>query len=564
MFNLFPASPSLILSREEMAGVDRYSQEVLKIPGLSLMESASLKAWNILSNIDKDFIRVAKDKKLIFLAGAGNNGGDALVMARHAIIDGYREVRVYHYPSKSDLNKINLTTLKKITKDIFPISEFIKKASDKNLLKDSVLVDGIFGTGFTAKKDLFTQKLIRQINSLKQNRFSVVGVDIPTGLGKGVNVNNIIHCDLTITFGAYKDIFFYPNFTESIGELALVNPGFPEKSFTGFTKKPEKQHSLLTYQSKVLAPVFRKSDYKKSRGSVLIVGGSRNYLGAPIFSGLASIKTGSGLVSLLSTQENYQIQKHKTQEINNFIIYKVNDFIKKTGSDHLFKNFGAILIGPGLGNNLKQKEIETFFEYLLNYIESELAEVPILIFDANGIDWLKKYKKQFSHLSQNKKVLLVISPHVGEMARLNDTTTKSIDQDPYSWGEKTSTELGAFVVLKSHINYLFCYPTIDPTIAGNEISSIKSTMCYPNPNLGIGGSGDVLAGIIVSVLARFKGKKEKLDQSQSQKKIFDCIKSAVLIHSYAGKLSYDKYENFTAEELIFEIPNSIKYFNQTF
>ena len=278
---------SFIVSNEEMAQIDLETQAKTGTPEVILMENAGLKAWLLL----KKKLPSLFAKPIVFFIGPGNNGGDGLVIARQALIENHPEVHIVTYKeSKTTANKSNLNIIKNFQSHVFSFP-LDKNEITKKITPNSIIIDGLLGIGLKKKINETTAKVVHFINQIKSTHETVrvVALDIPSGMGEEADLKNIVKADLTVTFGLLKKILLYPYYHPHAGKIYLVNPGFPS-----FVLNKYQKHVVLRYKNQPLKQELKKSDFKNSRGSVLILGGSKNYLGAPVLAGLASFKTGAG------------------------------------------------------------------------------------------------------------------------------------------------------------------------------------------------------------------------------------------------------------------------------
>ena len=535
-----------------MAQIDEETQTKTKTSGLILMENAGLKAWLLLKRkIPRLFFN-----PLIFFIGPGNNGGDGLVMARQAIVENHPLVHIVLYKeSKTTANQANLTIIKKLRHQplYFPAEQ--AKIIEK-ITPSSTIVDALLGIGIRKKSDKPTTKIINLINKIKNKNDAVkiVSLDVPSGMSYEANLKTIVKADFTITFGMLKDVLFYPYYNPLVGKMYVLNPGFPS-----FILNKYQKNVLLNPRERLLRQELKKDDFKNSRGSIVILGGSKSYLGAPVLAGLASFKTGAGLVSLITRKKDYPIQAKKN---NSLIVCPIKDF------QHDFLKYDCLLIGPGLSKK-EDQEINFFKERLV----AQAGNLPPLVFDADGIHFFKLWQGTMKKLMEKKRNHLgeetrenssenssensvVLTPHIGEMAALAGTSKMKIKQNPYYWGELLSEKFQSYIVLKTHVTFIF------------TPFKKTATLYHPNPSLGVGGSGDVLGGIIASLLGyyqknhRLKAKAQLPQQNEQNDIVFEILKLAVSVHSLSGKLANRELISFSAEELIRFIPLAIKALNE--
>lgn len=255
--------------------------------------------------------------------------------------------------------------------------------------------------------------------------------------------------------------------------------------------------------------IFKKRDnntYKGSYGKLAIFAGSMSMTGAPYFASLAAMRTGCGL-SYLYVDENIQ----------DILSIKLSETIIRNNKAYDLSDMDAILCGPAWS-----------FKEDRDKMYKDIVEArKKLVIDADGLKYIKKYKTKFEYRA-------IITPHFGEMARLLDIDINEIIKDPIKYARVASDKYKVVVVLKGH----------NTVVLDKGHEYINHT---GNPGMATAGSGDVLAGIIASLLA------QGFDE-------FDAAKYGVYLHGLAGDLAKEKYGEYSliASDIIEFIPQAIK------
>ena len=395
-----------------------------------------------------------KEQSLIVLCGPGNNGGDGFVIAKHLMNRGHN-VQTYtlidnnHY--KGDALKA-LRDFKGITKKI----NFFK------LTRNSLIVDAIFGIGLKRPVKGKIEKIFKLIN--KSNN-PVVSVDIPSGVSSsnGQILGTAIKADFTVTFHRKKIGHILGNGKEYSGKLKVADIGFTNNKMK--TRYSENSPNLW----KKYFPWKKFSSHKYSRGRVVIYGGQKEFTGASILSAQAALRTGSGSVKILCSRNTLQIYSVKfpsllKKEIND--INELKKFLKK-------EEITSILIGPGSGSNKKIKEITKLI----------LKNVKYVVLDADALTCFKNDLKTFYNLLDKNKI---ITPHLGEFHKIFPKVNKKLNT--LDKVLKASKLIKANILLKGPSTIIFSH---DKKIVINTHSSSE---------LAVIGSGDVLSGLIVSLI----------------------------------------------------------------
>ncbi|MBC7332055.1 MAG: NAD(P)H-hydrate dehydratase [Synergistetes bacterium] len=463
-----------LVTADEMRNVDKYAIEKLGIPGIVLMENAGLRTVIGMREVIPDLL----SKKILIVAGKGNNAGDGFVVARHLFNLG-GEVKVALCSPSSEIKgdaQVNLEIIKKIGLDIFEIESI----GELHMLLEwsDVVVDALLGTGIKGEVKGFFADVIREINDAGK---PVVAIDLPSGLeaSTGKVYGPCVKANWTFTMCLPKlGLWLYPG-SYYTGQIFVVDISIPswvwESEF-------DIRRSLLTmpYVREILPLRRDLQSHKGNFGRVLVIAGSRGFTGAATLTSLGALRIGAGLVYLAVPESLNDILEVKLTEV---ITIPVSDsdgaFDIKSLLDlkeHI-ERCDVVILGPGIGTSLPTK---LFVHSLLEELEK-----PIVI-DADGLNCLVGSEDLFKRY----KGEAVITPHPGEMARLIGKSTSYVQENRLDVAEKFSSETGVIVVLKG---------------ARTIISSPDGrTYINPtgNPGMATGGTGDVLTGMIGGLIAQ--------------------------------------------------------------
>lgn len=481
----------------DISKIDKISQEEYKQPGIILMEQAGLKAWlNIKSNIKLE-------DNIVIVSGGGNNGGDALVIARCAYNDGFKNINII-YCSK---NFSQSALIQKNILDCYDIPKFnyLDKEAKNIIYNATVIIDGITAIGL---KDKLRENYINIVNIINASKSIVYSVDVPSGLSDTIN-DICIKADYTLCMGPLKLLYFYHKNIEYCNNIVEINPSFPPQVIDKFAPIGKLEDEL-----EIKIKPLKKSDYKKTRGHLAVFGGSNKYSGAIRLAAKAAFHSRCGLVTAFCDEEIFEIVAHESPSI----------IVNKIENDLNLSTYDAILAGPGWSSNREELLLK-----VLSYNK------PTII-DADGIRaYSSLFKEKKINVNNNDK--LIFTPHLGELKVLINAVLEdySIDNtlDFFNTLTKLSNVLNSVIVCKASVTYLFAP------------NSIPTVFYYPNPSLGVAGSGDVLAGCIASCLSYGLSCEES-------------AREGVIIHMKAGKESKERYGFYDSEQLIITIGELLK------
>lgn len=488
---------------EIIRNIDKYCIETLKIPSIVLMENAALK---VLKNLSLD-----KNKSFVVICGRGNNGGDALAVARHLYSSGkHIEVFLLGLNKMSTDCEINYNILKNMGVRINNISNM----NDIEYLRDAlnrceVAIDGIFGTGLSRNVSGIYDMVITIIN---ENSSNIISIDVPSGFDSntGKILGNCIRANKTISFQLYKRGFINYDTDKLTGEIIIENIGIPEFAVDKF------HNSEFIIDKKMVKKKIINRDkysYKGNYGRVTVIASSKGFTGAGVISAQAAVRSGAGLVTLCCTSDVQDIVSSKLLEA---MTANLDD---DESLQNLLKKSDVIAIGPGMGNDNGTLRI-------LEKVVKE-SECPLVI-DADAINVLQGNL----HLLEGKKGKVILTPHLGEMSRITGIPIDTIKEKRLDIAREFAYKYRIIILLKG-------YNTI---ITDGETSIINST---GNSAMASGGMGDCLTGMIASLTAQGYSPMEAAYMS-------------AYIHGYCGeKLSKEMF-CVNAGHVLEHIPYYIK------
>lgn len=511
-----------LATAEQMQKLDSLAIRKYSIPGILLMENAGRAFVDVLEQHVGSF----SGKRVVIICGKGNNGGDGFVIARHLANRG-SVVHVILLGKKKDVKddaKTNLDIILRMVASKQSPLVFQEVSSAKGIAKTAkpeIIVDAVFGTGFSGKVKGVYASAIEWINS--QHAF-VASVDIPSGVDSstGIVENVAVKADLTITMGLAKIGHFVGAGREHSGSVEIVDISLPQ-----FTLQ-QKQLTFRVQSKDVreLLPRRALTAHKYSVGKVLVIAGSRNLTGAPVMASLAAMRTGAGAVVLAVPRSIHPVLVKKVTEVMvtpleeteaGTISYKAWEEI-----ENKLQWADVVALGPGLGQNPETQK-------LVHRIVKE-TKCP-LILDADALGMLAGN----TSLLKSRVAETIITPHVGELRLLTKLESDYIEVNRVEVARKQASEMNSILVLKGS-------PTVVGTPGGRAF--LNST---GNPGMATAGAGDVLTGVIASLIA------QGMDGEQA-------AYCGVFIHGMAGDNAANKYgeRSLMAMDILASIAESLK------
>lgn len=509
-----------IFSRAQIREIEKngFSQG---IPALRMMENAG----SAMAKCIRENYPESENEYVAVVCGKGNNGGDGFVIARKLNESGYKVAVVLTQgkPVTDESNEMFLR-LRDLSVTVVDMDAETERSA-KIIGGVDLIVDAIFGIGFSGQADKNTALIFKLMNSSKAK---IVSVDIPSGVDcDNAYVDSAcIKADMTVTpIGLKKAQVLYPA-AEYSGQVKYVNIGLPSSCYDTVVNE------MYTLEQGEIRQFFkpRKPDANKGDfGKVLIFAGSYEMPGAAVMAANAAVNSGAGLVTLAFPDKAYGavaskitepvLLPLKSNENGRFSIAGIEKAKEK------IKSADVILFGCGVGVDFDTKE---FFKSVL--LE---AKCPVIV-DADGINMLS----ECIDILREVTAPVILTPHPGEAARLLGTDALIIQSSRLESVKRIAGLTDAVTVLKGSGTLVF---------SANDESAFINTL--GNPGMATGGSGDVLAGLIAS----FVGQKMPL---------YEAAVSAVYIHALAGDEVGEKYSfmGVTPTKIIEQLPSTLKKF----
>ena len=454
--------------------------------GISLLQLMENAGRNVASEIAKRF---EPGKRVAIFCGLGGNGGDGFVAARHLLYYGF-EITVLLAGRQKDVSheaaKANLKALQFLG-DI-PVIEVHDSSAIPEVDAD-IVVDALLGTGTKGRLKPPILQLVEVINGM--NAFKLA-VDVPTGIDSdtGEPLDVAVKADVTVTFHAEKIGLAHAK--KYVGELLIEDIGVPKQieSYAG----PGDVHLVSKNRS--------LSAHKGDFGRLLAIGGSEVFSGAPTLVCLAALRTGVDIAYLAAPAKTAMSISSMSP---NLITVKLDgSHLKPANVDELLpyiKAVDAVVLGPGLGMHPDTRD---FVKTCVSAVEN--AGKPLLL-DADGLKAFAEFKRQL-------KVPAVLTPHAGEYAILTGQGLPDSIKECIAVVKKTAAELGSVILLKGRVDVICSKRRCKINLTGN-------------PGMTVGGTGDVLSGIVGALLA------QKADP-------FEAAVAGAFINGAAGDFVADK------------------------
>jgi NAD(P)H-hydrate epimerase len=468
-----------LVTAAQMRAIDRETIDHHHIPGSTLMENAGrgIADYILTSLISSEHHSVA------VFCGKGNNGGDGLVVARH-LFEAEIPVSVYYLGSTASMSEDARLNYDRALRIGVPMLEVTSLAELPEHLSADIIVDALFGTGFTGTPADVAALAIDYINRQGSTGREVVAVDLPSGLNAdtGLFDGSVVQATHTCTLALPKfGLYLTPGRELAGREVAIIPIGIPEAVVEAMNL-----HLDLTTEDDIRRwlPVRKPDGHKGDFGKLFVLAGSTGMTGAPCLAALAAMRAGVGLAKIGCPSSVQPIIATKTTEMTSVGLPDV----KRAGALALrslgevrrhMTEHDAIVIGPGLGRHHETRE-------LIRRLIDKL-EIPAIL-DADGLNAFEGVIELLEMRSGNGP--LVITPHAGEFFRLTGVTPPTDIHERANLAVEYARRLRVTLVLKG-----------SPSLVASQTGE-----CYLNPTgnsgMATGGSGDVLSGIIGALLAQ--------------------------------------------------------------
>ncbi|MCC8153857.1 MAG: NAD(P)H-hydrate dehydratase [Tannerellaceae bacterium] len=458
--------------------------------------------------------RFSKQKRIVVFAGQGNNGADALAIARLLKEESYK-VETYllnpseHLSVECEINKERLLG--------FPnhhLTEVIADFTPPALNEQDVVIDGLFGSGLNRP---LTGGFAAVVNYINQAPSTIVSIDIPSGLFGEDNRNNdpdaIIKADITLSFGFPKLSFLFPENEMYVGDWKVLDINI-HPDIIHSTQTP---YSLITEEDISSHLIKRKKfSHKGTFGHALLIAGSRGKMGAALLSAKACLHAGAGMLTAHIPRCGETILQTAFPECM-VSLDKHEDFFTQVPD---LRIYDAIGIGPGLGKRL---ESSSAMEHLLQYA------IKPLVIDADALNLIAANLDLFNRIPKRS----ILTPHPKEFDRLAGKSSSGYER---LMKAKSYAEQNKFIVILKGAYTAICTPE------GNVYFNSTG-----NPGMATAGSGDILTGIILGLLAQGYHPEVAAD-------------IGVYLHGVAGDLAavYSSEESMVSGDIIAMLGKAFK------
>lgn len=463
-----------LATSEQMRELDRRAIEERKISSLDLMERAA-------EGICAAALELLEDKparcRAAVLCGAGNNGGDGIAAARLLFLEGVR-VRVFLAGQYEKLTPDALAMTGKLSECGIQLEPFNPEDEEQRtwVKRSHVIVDALFGVGLSreiAPDSIFSAA----VELMNRSRSAVVAADIPSGVSadSGTVLGCAVKADKTVTFTLPKPGHYLGAGGVLSGEVRVCGIGIPQELVRETVCAAQTADEAFV---RAALPARKPDGHKGDFGRVLVVGGKVGYTGAPYLTAAAAVRSGCGLVSLGVPREIWQVEAQKCVSAMPFPLPDRHGELSYKALQEILERMSScdvLALGPGLGRSGDAARLAC---ELLRRVEK-----PVVL-DADGINALAEH---MDVLDGRRGRVTILTPHDGEFARIGGEITAAGRAETARAFARTH---GCVLVLKGH-------RTVTASPEGNVLVNVTG-----GSGLAKGGSGDVLTGVIASLLAQ--------------------------------------------------------------
>jgi ADP-dependent NAD(P)H-hydrate dehydratase / NAD(P)H-hydrate epimerase len=510
-----------IVTAIEMRALDRRTIMEARVPSLTLMERAGSGASDVIESL---FAPVA-GKRVTIVCGRGNNGGDGLVVAR--LLRRRRAiVKVLLMDSASALSRDAAAMYRRWVRvgGASATAQFRSKEQAEALLAGSdVLIDALLGTGLSSEVTGVFGDAIRLMNRADR---PIVAIDMPSGINAddGRLLGHAVRATATVTFGLPKVGLYLGAGIDHAGEIHVIDIGIP----TAYVNELDGRTLLMTGADiRAALPPRPASSHKGTYGHAGILAASVGKTGAAALAARAALRTGAGLVTVGVPASVNDVLEAKLLEAMTAPLPETKArTLGRAGLDRILAFMQArtaIAIGPGLSTHPETVE-------LVQALMKHLDRPSVL--DADALNALASR----AALLMQCKIPPILTPHPGEMARLEvDATSQSVNADRLGTARRFAREQGVFLVLKGARTVV------------SRPDGLVMVCPTGNPGMATAGTGDVLTGMIVGLLAQGVPS-------------WEAACAATFLHGAAGDLAARRlgFAGMIAGDLVEQIPYALK------
>ena len=443
--------PDQLFSASATRQLDELAIKDFKIPGYTLMTRAGEAVFEVLQN------EFPLARRILVCCGAGNNAGDGYVVARLA------------HKAGLDVDVLSLSDVSKLTGDAAQayhdwksLGHQLIRLTPELLDQVDVVIDALLGTGVDREVTGEWRLLIEQIN---YSSVPVISVDIPSGLSAdtGALFGMAVKADITVSFIGLKKGLYTSMGPDYAGRLFFDDLDVPAAAY----KSVSADARLLNWDHLQTQLVARnKNTHKNDFGHLLIIGGEHGMAGAVRLAGEAALRSGAGLVTIITRPEHVSAINAGCPEL------MVTGSAKGQIPDQLLTKSDCIVIGPGLGQGA----------WAMNLLSQVLQSRKPKLLDADALNLLSP--------EDNARDDWILTPHPGEAARLLGFSSHDIQQNRFWSVDELQQQYGGVIVLKG------CGTLV------KQKDEVTELCPYGNPGMATAGMGDVLSGIIAALVGQ--------------------------------------------------------------
>jgi len=495
-----------ILNPSQIRESEKLTEQKQELSSINLMERATDEFLKVFHEIFPN----QEKRPLVVFCGAGNNGGDGLSVARKLLSDGF-SVTVYLFNTGNGLSENCAEEKRQLlthTSERLSFYEVLSQFTPPHLDAQTIVIDALFGTGLNRPLDGGFAAVVKYINA---SASTVVSIDIPSGLMAENNENNIsshiIRADYTITFQAPKLSFLFPENENHVGKWRVANIGLENIADTVYNFTESSDIKDLWKPRSLFA-------HKGMMGHGFVVAGHVGMAGAAILASRSCLRSGAGKVSILTQEENRIILQTTVPEA-------ILSFVPKLNFATLENLYDALLIGPGLGTDEQTTQ-------LLEALLSNLSQ-PIIL-DADALNILASHPDLIQSVPHHS----ILTPHKGELARLIGHTRNSFEEL-----QRTIT------FANQHQLYILIKGAFSSIVTPQGKVYFNPT---GNAGMATAGSGDVLSGILLALLARGYSPE-------------DTLRIGVYLHGLSGDIAAEEktQSSLIASDIVEYLPKAFAY-----
>ncbi len=481
-----------VFSTENLRNIDRATIQE-GIPSMELIR-------RVADGVVKEIVtRFSTRTPIVVFAGSGNNGADALLVAKQLIESGYNpEIYLFNIKGNSLSKECREAYTDLMTLPVVRLTEIIETARIPELSPDHLVIDGLFGTGLHDKLEGGFKMLTRYIS---ESGATVYSIDIPSGLfsdwNQGTINRDVVHATMTLAVQFPRLAFFMDDNAELTGEWKLIDIGLSRKAIA---QTPTKYFYVMAEDVATVLKPRRKFSSKATYGNALLYAGCYGMMGAAVMAARGALRSGVGKLTVHSARCGFEILQSQVPEA----LFEPDPKDIVISDMTLRRNYTAIGVGPGIGINDATRGA---FKTLIM-----TAKCPMVI-DADALNIIAKEPQLLSHIQPGT----ILTPHAAEFDRI--------------FGQHTSSEARLLKAIEIAHNY-----KVIIVLKGHYTATVRPDgkiffNSSGTPALATAGSGDVLTGIITSLLAQ--GYKPETASV-----------AGVFIHGLAGKIAAETHGEY--------------------